>query len=227
MHLNRVEWESDGLGAGSTNGMATATVQSCNASVVVSGNASITAGQTATIVATLSGTNPPTVSAPWNITWSDGVTESATQSTWTRSVTPLTSTNYSATSFTAGAGCSGAGTGQAVITVSSLLAPAAMNAFAITNTTTHTTLSVSVLWSPVQGAAWYEVERATHLFPSADWQPLGGHVTSLAINDPFGPTNPATYLYRVRAGVTSGGNGRFLRAESYRLRHRGHEPLYR
>jgi YD repeat-containing protein len=196
---------SDGSCAGSSNGMATVTVQACNASVVVSGNASITAGQTAIITATLSGTNPPTVSAPWSITWSDGVTESATQSTWTRTVTPLTSTNYSVTSFTAGAGCSGVGTGQAVITVSSLPAPAAMNALAITNTTTHTTLTVSVSWSPVQGAAWYQVERATHLFPSADWQPLGGHVTSLAINDPFGSTNPATYLYRVRAGVTSGG----------------------
>jgi YD repeat-containing protein len=196
---------SDGSCVGSSNGMATVTVQSCNASVVVSGNASITAGQTATIVATLSGGTPPTVSAPWSITWSDGVTESATQSTWTRNVTPLTSTTYSVTSFTAGAGCSGAGTGQASITVTSLPTPAAMTATAITNTTTHTTLTVSLQWSPVQGAAWYQVERATHLLPSADWQTLGGHVTSLSINDPFGSTNPTTYLYRVRAGVTSGG----------------------
>jgi hypothetical protein len=30
-------------------------------------------------------------------------------------------------------------------------------------------------------------------------------VTSLSITDPFGSTNTATYLYRVRAGVSSGG----------------------
>jgi YD repeat-containing protein len=196
---------SDGSCVGSSGGMATVTVQACNASVVVSGNASITAGQTATITATLSGGTSPTVSAPWSITWSDGITDSATQSTWTRNVTPVTSTTYSVASFAAGSGCSGAGTGQASITVSSLPAPAAINAAAITNTITHTTLTVGVSWSPVQGAAWYQVERATHILPSADWQALGGHVTSLSITDPFGSTNAATYLYRVRAGVTSGG----------------------
>jgi hypothetical protein len=81
-----------------------------------------------------------------------------------------------------------------------------MLARSITDTSTHTTLTVSVSWSAVQGAAWYQVERATHLFPSADWQALGGHLTTLSITDPFGSTaNPATYLYRVHAGVTSGG----------------------
>jgi hypothetical protein len=188
---------SDGSCTGSSSGTATVTVQSCNASVVVSGNASITAGQTATIVATMSGSNAPTSAAPWSITWSDGVAEGAIHSPWTRNVTPLTSTTYSITSFTAGAGCGGAGTGQAVITVSSLPAPAAVNAVAITNASTHTMLTVLVSWSAVQGAAWYQVERATHILPSADWQTLGGHQTSLSITDTFGSTaNPVTYLYR-------------------------------
>jgi hypothetical protein len=73
-------------------------------------------------------------------------------------------------------------------------------------TISNVTLTVNVSWSAVQGAAWYQVERATRISPTSDWQALGGHVTSLSITDAFGSTaNPVTYLYRVRAGVSSGG----------------------
>jgi hypothetical protein len=196
---------TDGSCFGSSSGTATVTVQSCNASAAVTGDANITQGQTTTITATLTGANPPSGAAPWSITWSDGVTENGVNhSPWTRSVRPLGSTNYTVTSFTAGAGCSGAGTGLASVTVAPLPAPATMSATSVTDPNTNTTLTVSVQWSVVQFADWYQVERATRLSLN-DWQPISGHVTSPWPNT-FGTTaDPVAYLYRVRAGVTSGG----------------------
>jgi len=186
--------------------MATVTVQSCSAQAAVTGDASITQGQTVTLTATLSGTNPPSAAAPWSLIWSDGVTENGVNHTpWTRSVRPLSSTNYSITSVTAGAGCSGAGSGTAHVTVAPLPAPVTMSAQSVTDPNTHTTLTVNVQWSAVQFADWYQIERATRLLPlPGDWQPVGGHQTSLTWPDSFGAlANPVTYLYRVRAGVTS------------------------
>jgi hypothetical protein len=81
-----------------------------------------------------------------------------------------------------------------------------MDAKSLTDPNTHTTLTVRVQWSAVQFADWYQIERATRLSPG-DWQPIGDHQTSLVATDPFGAlANPVTYLYRVRAGVTSGGS---------------------
>jgi hypothetical protein len=71
---------------------------------------------------------------------------------------------------------------------------------------TNTTLTVSLQWSAMQFADWYQVERATRI-SLGDWQPIGGHLTSTSTTDPFSASaNPVTYLYRVRAGVTSGGS---------------------
>jgi hypothetical protein len=198
---------TDGSCFGSGGGTATVTVQSCTAQAAVTGNASITQGQTATITATLSGTNAPSGAAPWSITWSDGVTENGVNHTpWTRSVRPLSATTYSVTSVSAGAGCSGAGTGSANITVAPLPAPGTLSALAITDPNTHTTLTVSVQWSAVPFADWYQVERATVLLPlPGNWQAISGHVTSPWPNPFAAAADPVTYLYRVRAGVTSGG----------------------
>jgi YD repeat-containing protein len=190
--------------AANRSGTATVTVQSCNAQISVGSDAGITQGQTATLTATLSGGNPPSSAAPWSITWSDGVTENVNHTPWTRSVRPLSSTVYRVTSFTAGTGCSGAGTGSAIITVAPLPAPGTLSALAITDPSTHTTLTVSVQWSAVPFADWYQVERATRLVPG-DWQPVSGHVTSPWPNPLAATADPVTYLYRVRAGVTSGG----------------------
>jgi len=81
-----------------------------------------------------------------------------------------------------------------------------MTADAITDPVTNTTLTVSLHWNVVQFADWYQVERATRLLPApGDWQPVGGHLTSISTTDPFSASaNPVTYFYRVRAGVTSG-----------------------
>jgi hypothetical protein len=197
--------DSSAMGRPGVISFAGATVPSCSATAAVGSDVTITAGQTAQIHADLSGTNPlPTVAAPWSITWSDGVTESVTQAHWTRNVSyPFTRT-YTITTVTDASGCSGTGTGSATVTVVSLPPPAAMAADA-TTTTGNITQTVYLHWSFVQGATWYQVERATQI-PANDWQPIGARVTSTTSVDTFGSiSNPFTYLYRVRAGVTSGG----------------------
>jgi YD repeat-containing protein len=181
---------------GTSSGVATVTVQSCNATATVSGGGNITAGQTAQIAADLTGT------APWSITWSDGVTQSATQAHWTRSVTPASTTNYTISSVTDATPCTGTSSGVATVTVANLAAPTGLAA----TTVQPSTLNVAVQWNAVSGAAWYQVERATRI-TAGDWQPIGGHVTLMSMTDTF-PANsiPITYLYRVRAGVTVGGS---------------------
>jgi YD repeat-containing protein len=196
--------DSSGMGRPGVISFAGATVPSCNATAAVGSDVTITAGQTTQIHADLSGTNPlPTVAAPWSITWSDGVTESVTQAHWTRNISyPFTRT-YTITIVTDASGCSGTGTGSATVTVVSLPAPSAMAADA-TTTNGNITQTVSLHWNFVQGAAWYQIERATQINAN-DWQPIG-RVTSTTSADIFGSiANPFTYLYRVRAGVTSGG----------------------
>jgi len=77
----------------------------------VNGDAEICAGSSTTLTAALTGT------APWSVTWSDGVTQSAVAaSPATRSVSPATTTTYTVTSVTSN-GCSNTGTGSATITV--------------------------------------------------------------------------------------------------------------
>jgi hypothetical protein len=80
-------------------------------SAVVSGSTAICAAGAASITATLTG------SAPFAITWSDGVTVSGINtSSVTRSVSPSSNTTYTITSLT-DANCSGTSTGSAVVTV--------------------------------------------------------------------------------------------------------------
>jgi YD repeat-containing protein len=181
---------------GSSTGSARVTVQACNASATVSGGGSITIGQSTQIQAALGGT------APWNITWSDGIQQSGINTnTWQRTVSPSTTTNYTITSVTDGTGCSASGSGSASVTVAGLPAPAGL----LATTVTGNTLAVSVFWTFVQGASWYQVERATRL-PLNDWQAVSAHLTSAAFADSFGPAaNPVTYLYRVRRGITISG----------------------
>jgi hypothetical protein len=78
----------------------------------VSGGGAICAGGSATITATLTGT------APWNVTWSDNVTQPVSSGTTaTRSVSPSSSTTYTVTSVSDASGCSKAGSGSAAVTV--------------------------------------------------------------------------------------------------------------
>jgi hypothetical protein len=105
---------SDGNGC---NGTAAPTVVTVNPlpTAVVSGSAAICAGGSATIQAALTG------AGPWQITWSDGVTQTATTSPATRTVSPASNTTYTITSIS-DANCAGSSTGSAAISIT----PAAM-----------------------------------------------------------------------------------------------------
>jgi len=78
----------------------------------VSGDATICDGESATISAALTG------ASPWNLTWSDGVTQNGvTSSPAMRVVSPSSTTVYSVTTVTDDNDCSDSGTGDATITV--------------------------------------------------------------------------------------------------------------
>jgi len=78
---------------------------------VVSGTQSVPQGGSAAISAALTGT------APWTLTWSDGLVESnITGSPHSRPVTPAQTTTYTAT-VVDGNGCAGSASGEAVVTV--------------------------------------------------------------------------------------------------------------
>src|SRR4029077_9209633 len=81
----------------------------------VSGNATICVGSSTTISAVLSGT------APWIVTWSDGVVQSGVlTSPATRTVSPAVTTTYTVTAVSDVNCTGGAGTGSAVVTVNPL-----------------------------------------------------------------------------------------------------------
>jgi hypothetical protein len=76
----------------------------------VSGDATICLGESATISAALTGTGP------WNLTWSDGATQTAEASPATRTVSPTATTAY-AVAIVSDANCAGTSSGSATITV--------------------------------------------------------------------------------------------------------------
>lgn len=101
---------SDANCTGTASGSATVTVNA-TPSAAVSGDATICEGQSATIAVALNGT------APFSITWSDGLTQSGIPtSTATRSVSPSATTSYSIASVS-DAHCAGSATGGATVTV--------------------------------------------------------------------------------------------------------------
>jgi hypothetical protein len=179
-------------GCGSTSVSRTLPIQS-TPTATVSGGGAINPGGSAQIQAALTGT------APWSVTWSDGVSQSGiTVSPATRTVSPSVTTTYTVTAIS-DANCAGSSSGSATVTVN-LNAPTGFSATTITGSS----LNVSLQWSAVQGAGWYQVERATIL--GGVYSPVGSHVTGTSASDSFSPTpSPTTYLYRVRAGVTAGG----------------------
>src|SRR5205085_10011794 len=107
-------------GCSATSADAAITVNPTPAAAV-SGGGTFCAGGSATISATLTGT------APFAITWSDGVTQNVASGTTTsRTVSPSSTTTYTITSIS-DANCSGTASGSATVTVNTP-APATITA---------------------------------------------------------------------------------------------------
>src|SRR4051794_618451 len=98
---------------GTSSGSATVTVNPLP-TATVSGSSAICAGGSATISAALTGT------APFNVIWSDNVTQTITSGTTaSRSVSPSATTTYTIMSLT-DANCTGTSSGSATVTVNPL-----------------------------------------------------------------------------------------------------------
>ena len=87
----------------------------------VTGAATICAGDSTQISAALTGTGP------WNLTWSDGLAQSAGTSPATRNVSPDVTTTYTVTTI-ADAHCAGPGSGSAEVVVGTPVAAPAITA---------------------------------------------------------------------------------------------------
>ncbi len=90
-------------------------------SAAVSGSAVICLGGSTVISAALEGTGP------WSVSWSDGLAQSVGASPATRTVSPTETRTYTVTSVT-DAHCTGAGTGEAVVTVGQPVDPPVVTA---------------------------------------------------------------------------------------------------
>ena len=105
-------WVTNSCGAA----LSTAATLTVNAlpTATVSGSATICAGGSTTISAALTGT------APWNVTWSDGTTQTdVATSPASRSISPSSTTNFTVTAVS-DANCTGTSSGSATITVNPL-----------------------------------------------------------------------------------------------------------
>src|SRR5205085_2348275 len=141
---------SDANCSGTATGSAVVTVNA-KPTAVVSGNAAICAGASTTITATLTGT------APFSITWSDGVTTT----TPTRSVSPASNTTYTITTITDANCAGGTASGSAVVTVTPApsITQQPVNITTVRNTTItfHVAAApagVTYLWQTLSGSTW-------------------------------------------------------------------------
>jgi hypothetical protein len=129
-------YNSEGV-AFSTNALLTVNPRPAS---VASGSATICNGGSMSISAALTGTGP------WNVTWSDTVTQSGVASSpATRSVSPSTTTTYTVTALT-DANCTaqtGDRTGSAVVTVNAL--PVAPSPNISSNLAAHFSMKVKIV----------------------------------------------------------------------------------
>ena len=116
----------------------------------VSGGGAVCAGQSTTLAVTLTG------SGPWNLVWSDGVTQSGLASSpATRVVTPLSTTTYTILTV-ADTTCAGSATGSAVVTVipapdATLTAPARACAGVVASASIPATTGALYSWTVTNG----------------------------------------------------------------------------
>jgi uncharacterized protein YjdB len=104
---------------GTSSASTLAVIANPRPTATVSGGGFITAGGSAPIQAALTGTSP------WNVTWSDGVTQNGvTASPATRNVSPSSSTTYTVTALTDATACTNTGTGTATVSITTALTPA-------------------------------------------------------------------------------------------------------
>jgi uncharacterized repeat protein (TIGR01451 family) len=141
----------------------------------VTGSATICAGSSAQIEAALTGTGP------WDVTWSDGVTQmGVVASPATRTVAPATTTIYTVTSVKDATGCTNPGTGSATVTVTNPPTTAAAGAdqtlcLGSAATLTANTPSVGTgVWSIVSGPSTSLAQFSSASSPTATFTPAGG-----------------------------------------------------
>jgi len=172
---------------------STKSVTIIRSSAFVSGSQTISQNGSALISASLSGT------APWTITWSDGVTQSnLTSSLAQRTVFPSTTTSYSVIAVSDGASCSGTSSGTAVVTV---LAPPPPTPTALTATRRAGQNVIDMTWSST-AADSYVIQRTHNNGLPTEFTGIFG--TSFADNDSQIATNGVvTYVYYV-IGVKNG-----------------------
>ena len=137
----------------------------------VSGDATICNGSSTTIQAVLTGTGP------WDVTWSDSVTQTGVASSpATRDVSPTTTTVYTVTSVSDASGCPpSGGLGSATVTVTEPVTPA-VSLSANPGTTTCAGNEVVFTATPVNGG----------LSPTYVWKTNG-------VQDTTVPSTSATY----------------------------------
>jgi len=162
----------------------------------VSGDAQIDAGQSATIQAVWQVGFPA-----WTVHWSDGYTQTVMESPATRTVSPTSTTTYTAT-MTDGCNNAAVVNGSATITVRPpvLAVPTGINAEA------QSAASVQITWNPVQGAT-YEVLRSAHTLPGmnmANYIVIGSSSVTGFLDTSVSPNT--SYFYRVRSVNGSGPN---------------------
>lgn len=144
----------------------------------VSGSASICAGNSTNLSIALTG------AAPWDLTWADGLVQSAIASSpATRSVSPTSTMSYSVTTI-ADANCAGAGSGSATITVmpvpsATIAAPAAIcqNAAGLAASVPNAGAGATYVWTIANGTITSGAGTNAVVFSAGAASPLQLDVT--------------------------------------------------
>jgi hypothetical protein len=146
---------SDANCSGTASGTAAVTVKTLP-TATVSGGGTICPGGSATITATLTGT------APWSVTWSDGIVQPINSGTTaTRSVSPAATTVYTVTTVSDAASCPRAGSGSATVTVNVAASITTQPVNKTTTRNTSVTLTVVAAGTAPVSYQWFKGNGTT------------------------------------------------------------------